>query len=125
MSVKKLLELAPELCGAVSAKKHSRVAGIVFEVETAGKEFKREPGESPEDRIGFLFDWPGENEKKREYCKKLATLAVASHYAIEHMDVDAMVEAEAMKVELEADEALYPDVKEVFSVATAARGGWY
>jgi len=125
MSVKKLLESAPELCGAVSANKHSRVAGIVFEVETEGKEFKREPCESPEDRIGFLFDWPCENEKKREFCKKLATLAVASHYAIEHGDDDAMAEAEGIKKEIEADEALYPDVQAVFSVETASRGYWY
>lgn len=125
MSIKNFLECAPELCGAENEKKHRKVAGVVWQVEAAGREFRREPGESAEDRVSFLFDWPCKNEKKREYCKRLATLAVASHYAIEHGDVDAMAEAEGIKIELEAEEALYPDVQEVLSVETAARGFWF
>lgn len=124
MSVKKLIEKAPELCGAKYAKKLARVASLVWEDEKKNNGFPRIKEESALDRVEFLFDFRCDDECKKDYCKKLCELNVLSHYASEHGDHEAGIKAIELKEQLKAVEADYPDVAEVLTVEVASRGWW-
>lgn len=124
MSVKELIEKAPELCGAKHAEKLKKVAKLVWDAEKANAAFKREEGESALERIEFLFDFSCADEKKKEYCKRLCELNVLAHYAAEHDDKASEILATELKQELLLAEPQYPDVAQVLSVESAARGWW-
>lgn len=124
MSVRDLIVQAPALCGSAHAEKHAKVAAIVWDHESEKKGFQRVDGETAAERIGFLFDWECEDKAKRDYCMHLGVLTVLAHYANEHADLEAGVEADKLKATLEPQESLYPDVSKVMTVAQAA-GGWW
>lgn len=115
---------APRLCGAAHAAKHAKVAELVWDHEVKFNGFPRSMEETGKQRIAFLFDWPCADEKKREFCLNLAHLTELAHYAAEHGDAEAGVEADELTKRLEVEEDLYPDVAQVLSVQTASRGWW-
>jgi len=125
MSVKNLIILAPELCGAFNAKKHAKVAELVWDHEVNHNGFPRVEGESAMERIAFLFDWPCINEAKKEYIRNLVGLNVLAHYRNEHGDNKGPEDAVYIASKLSADESIYPDVASILSVESAARGYWY
>jgi hypothetical protein len=126
MSVKELLISAPALCGAAYPKKHGQIARLAWEYEEKNNGFPRIPGETARQRIDFLFDWGCKDFEKQEYCAKLATLAVLSHYGLSHDDPDSLAEALSLSVELEALEPDYSDVSAILTVESAsAMGNWF
>lgn len=124
MSVKKLIELAPGLCGAPDARKHAIVADLVWRHEMDNNGFPRRRDETARERIAFLFHWPCMDEEKKLYIEKLVEMNVLAHYAEEHSDDESKAQAVALTQELSAQEALYPDVSAILPVSTAARGWW-
>jgi len=124
LSIKNLFMEAPRLCGAAYAAKHAKIAELVWDHEVNCNGFPCMHGETGRQRIEFLFDWSCMDEKKREYCLNLAHLNELAHYAAEHQDAEAGIEADELTKRLTIEELQYPDVAKVLSVQTASRGWW-
>lgn len=81
------IEKIPEICGASYPKQRGKMFTLTFdhEMDVLDSVFKKEEFNNIEDRIGFIFDFVGD-EKAKAYCKDLLILKMLHGYESKDKD---------------------------------------
>jgi len=118
----------PALCGAPQPERCAWMMRAIFDFEEVDDTsvWRELEGETPEHRLEIMNLWRhfAENKAMAEYCFKLQVLTAMAHAVTEHGRQELVDKMNALAEALENEEALYPEVKAIYSVNEAVQGFW-
>lgn len=119
----------PVVSGAYDPERVAAVMEFIFTnelyVENSVFALNDRDREDPWNRLALAFAFPAKDEGRKDQCRRLAFIAMITHYRLKHHDCTYDKELEEVVKQAKAMEPSYPDIAKYLTVEEAGTDSYW